>query len=107
MTILTKATESSKLALEGGTPVITEPLPSLGGGPGVQSIDDAEIEAITAVLRSKKLFRHTPNSQVRAFEQEAAQAIGVQHALMVNSGTSALICALQGLGIGPGDEVIV
>ncbi|HZT44206.1 MAG TPA: aminotransferase class V-fold PLP-dependent enzyme [Chthonomonadaceae bacterium] len=107
MTILTTSRESGKLALDGGTPVITQPLPSLGGGPGVQSIDDAEIEAVTAVLRSKQLFRHNPNSQVRAFEKEAAEAIGVEHALMVNSGTSALICALHGLSIGPGDEVIV
>ncbi len=98
---------SDRLALDGGTPVITEPLPSSGGGLGASSIDDAEIEAVTAVLRSKNLFRHNPNSQTRAFEQEAAAVLGVEHALMVNSGTSALICAMSGLGIGPGDEVIV
>ena len=33
--------------------------------------------------------------------------MGAQHALAVNSGTSALICALVGAGIGPGDEVLV
>src|SRR5947209_13882491 len=98
---------SDRLALDGGTPVITEPLPSAGGGLGANAIDDAEIEAVTAVLRSKNLFRHNPNSQTRAFEQEAAAALGVEHALMVNSGTSALVCGLFGLGIGPGDEVIV
>lgn len=100
-------TGTGKLALHGGTPVITEPLPSSGGGLGASNIDEAEIEAVVAVLRSKNLFRHNPNSQTRAFEQEAAAALGVEHALMVNSGTSALVCALVGLGIGPGDEVIV
>lgn len=106
-TVTVPPTDTSRLAIEGGEPVIKEPLPSLGGGVGVQSIDDAEIEAVAAVLRSKNLFRHTPDSQVRAFEQEAADVLGVKHALMVNSGTSALVCALAGLGIGPGDEVIV
>jgi 8-amino-3,8-dideoxy-alpha-D-manno-octulosonate transaminase len=33
--------------------------------------------------------------------------MGVTHALAVTSGTAALVCALQGIGIGPGDEVIV
>ncbi len=100
-------TGPSQLALHGGERTLTEPLPSFGGGLGADSIDDAEIEAVTQVLRDKTLFRHNPNSQVRAFEREAAQALGVEHALMVNSGTSAIICALFGLGVGPGDEVIV
>ena len=34
-------------------------------------------------------------------------AMGTTHSLAVNSGTSALICALVGAGIGPGDEVLV
>ena len=33
--------------------------------------------------------------------------MGIKHALAVNSGTSALIAALVGAGIGPGDEVLV
>jgi dTDP-4-amino-4,6-dideoxygalactose transaminase len=98
---------SEKLAIDGGTPAIPEPLPTAGGGPGVNCIDDEEIEAVTAMLRAGQLFRFNPNSQVRAFEEEAAAKIGVKHALMVNSGTSALICGLTGLGVGPGDEVIV
>lgn len=101
------STSRDKLALHGGEPTIKEPLPRFGGGPGADSIGDAEIEAVTAVLRNKNLFRHNPDSQVRAFEQEASAVLGVEHALMVNSGTSALVCGLFGLGIGPGDEVIV
>ncbi len=95
-------------AMHGGPRVIPEPLPGgPGGGTGVSLIDDREIEAAAAVLRSGKLFRFHPESEVRAFEKEAAEWIGTRHALMVNSGTSALICALAGAGIGPGDEVIV
>jgi 8-amino-3,8-dideoxy-alpha-D-manno-octulosonate transaminase len=96
---------ADRLAIDGGTPVITEPIP--GGVHGPSVIDDREINAVTQVLRSGKLFRFVENSQVAAFEKEAAALLGVNHALMVNSGTSALICALTGLGIGPGDEVIV
>ena len=51
--LTTTPNETEELALNGGEPVIKEPLPSLGGGGGVQSIDDAEIEAVAAVLRSK------------------------------------------------------
>ncbi len=96
---------ANRLAIDGGIPVITERIP--GGAHGPSVIDDREINAVTEVLRSGKLFRFVENSHVAAFEQEAAALLGVNHALMVNSGTSALICALTGLGIGPGDEVIV
>lgn len=46
-------------------------------------------------------------SEVRQFELELARFVGVRHALGVNSGTSALVCALVGAGVGPGDEVLV
>ena len=95
----------NQLAIHGGTPVITEPIPSGVHGPSV--IDEREIKAVNDVLRSRNLFRFVENSNVAAFEKEAAELLGVNHALMVNSGTSALICALTGLGIGPGDEVIL
>ena len=96
-----------RLAINGGSPALPNGLPGAGGGPGVSLMDDREVVAVAEVLRSGRLFRFMEGSHVRAFEQEAAQWIGVEHALMVNSGTSALICALIGAGIGPGDEVIV
>ncbi|MFC6592943.1 DegT/DnrJ/EryC1/StrS family aminotransferase [Deinococcus lacus] len=43
---------------------------------------------------------------VTAFESEAAQYLGTQHAVAVNSGTDALVIALRALGIGEGAEVI-
>jgi 8-amino-3,8-dideoxy-alpha-D-manno-octulosonate transaminase len=98
---------TDKLALYGGPAAIPQGLPGQNGGPGANAIDDQEVEAAAAVLRSGRLFRFHPESRVRQFEREAAAKVGVSHALMVNSGTSALVCALTGLGIGPGDEVIV
>ena len=96
---------AGRLAIDGGTPIITEPIP--GGVHGPSAIDDREINAVSEVLRSGKLFRFVEDSNVAAFEKEAAALLGMNHALMVNSGTSALVCALTGIGVGPGDEVIV
>ena len=97
---------NSRLAIDGGTPVIVDPLPTGVSGPSV--IGDEEIEAVTSVLRSQELFRYPKDrSEAAKFEAEAAEHLGVEYALMVNSGTSALICALTGVGVGPGDEVVV
>ena len=95
----------ARLAIDGGTPVIADAIP--GGMHGPSVIDEREINAVTDVLRSGKLFRFVEDSNVASFEKEAAAHLGTKHALMVNSGTSAIICALTGVGIGPGDEVIV
>lgn len=44
--------------------------------------------------------------EVRAFENNFANFIGLNHCVTVNSGTDAIILALKALGIGAGDEVI-
>src|SRR5688500_20342422 len=49
----------------------------------------------------------TPPMRVERFERELCQRTGSRYALAVTSGTAALEVALAGLGIGPGDEVIV
>jgi dTDP-3-amino-3,4,6-trideoxy-alpha-D-glucose transaminase len=45
--------------------------------------------------------------EVEAFEREFAAYCGAERTVGVSSGTEALALALRGLGIGPGDEVIV
>lgn len=67
-------------------------------------IGDAEREGVLRVLDSGMLAQ---GPEVAAFEEEFAALIGAQHAVAVNSGTSALHLAFLAAGIGPGDEVIV
>lgn len=71
-------------------------------------IGKEEIEEITKVIDSKVLFRvNNAQKEVERFEKELAEYVGVKYALCVTGGTAALTCALVGMGIGPGDEVIV
>ena len=93
------------LAIDGGSPVTEEPLPTGVSGPSV--IGDEEIATVTELLAAQKLFRYREQGECNQFEQEVADFLGVEHTLVVNSGTSALICAMIGVGLGPGDEAIV
>ena len=97
--------DHGRLAIDGGSPVVTDPIPDGVSGPSVFGAD--EVAAAAAVLEEQNLFRYRPDSQSNLFEQEVAEFLGVRHALIVNSGTSALICAMKAVGIGPGDEVII
>jgi dTDP-4-amino-4,6-dideoxygalactose transaminase len=45
--------------------------------------------------------------EVRAFEDEFANHLGVEHAIGVANGTDALTIALRAMGVGPGDDVVV
>jgi 8-amino-3,8-dideoxy-alpha-D-manno-octulosonate transaminase len=99
---------NNKLAIDGGAPVRTEPLPL--EFPGVHFMDEEEVEAVVRLLRSRSLFRYygvALQKEVEAFEAEFARVLGVAHAIGVSSGTGALHTALSALGAGPGQEVIV
>ena len=67
-------------------------------------ITEAEIAAVTAVLRTPHL---SLGPELAAFETALAAYHSVPHAVAVSSGTAGLHLALLTLGIGEGDEVIV
>lgn len=69
---------------------------------GRQDISEADIQAVVDVLRSDFL---TQGPAVPAFEQAVSDYCGAQHAVAVNSATSALHIACLALGIGKGDVV--
>ena len=71
---------------------------------GRQTVTEADIEAVSTVLRSDWL---TTGPKVAEFERALADFVGVSHAAVVNSGTAALHCAMAAIGIAPGDDVIV
>lgn len=71
-------------------------------------IGKEEVEAVARVIESKMLFRVNDGlREAEKFEEEFSKIIGTDYAVLMTSGTGALISALAALGIGPGDEVIV
>lgn len=70
------------------------------------SFTEEEADAVRDVLISNKVNYWT-GQQCREFEREFAGYTGTQHAIALANGTLSLDLALKGLGIGPGDEVVV
>lgn len=71
---------------------------------GRQSIDQEDIDAMVAVLRSDWL---TTGPAVSAFEEAFAREAGAAFAVAVSSGTAALHAAVYASGVGHADEVVV
>ena len=90
----------TRLAIEGG-----QPLRKLPFAPW-PSFSLEEIAAATRVLESGRVNYWT-GDEGRQFELEFATFVGCKHAVALANGTVALELALQALGIGLGDEVIV
>ena len=100
--------EEGQLAINGGSPVRTQPLPL--EFPGIHYMDEEEIEAATRVLRDRSPFRYYGvklRDEVDQFEKEFAAHVGLPYAVAVSSGTGALHTALSALGVGPGQEIIM
>jgi len=67
-------------------------------------IGESEIAAVVQVLRSSRL---SLGPKLDEFEEAMTSYAGTAHAIGVSSGTAGLHLALNALGIGPGDEVIL
>lgn len=70
---------------------------------GRQSIDDDDVAAVVAVLRSDRL---TTGPAVDEFEAALADRAGARHAVAFANGTAALHGAMVAAGIGAGDRVV-
>jgi perosamine synthetase len=68
------------------------------------TIDQGEIDAVDAVLRSGRLAQ---GERVLEFEKVLAPLIGAGGAVAVSSGTAGLHLSLLALGVGEGDEVVI
>ncbi|MCI3180072.1 UDP-4-amino-4,6-dideoxy-N-acetyl-beta-L-altrosamine transaminase [Caulobacter sp. CCUG 60055] len=71
---------------------------------GRQAIDDDDIAAVAAALRSDFL---TTGPRVEAFEAAFAEAVGAPHAVACANGTAALHLAMLALDVKPGQVCIV
>ena len=89
---------SSKLAIDGGTPVRDQFLPF-----GRPCLGEEEAQEVLDTLQSRWIG--TGPKAIR-FEEMFAEYVGCKHALAVNSCTAALHLSLVASGIGPGDEVV-
>lgn len=87
-----------KLAIFGGTPVRETKISY-----GRQWIDEDDIQAVVAALRSDAL---TCGPKVSELEKKLCELTGAKYAVAVSNGTAALHCACIAAGIGEGDEVI-
>lgn len=69
------------------------------------SYSKEEADAVSSVILSNKVNYWT-GTEGREFEKEFAEYVCVKHAVALSNGTVALDLALQGLGVGVGDEVV-
>ncbi|MBA3710365.1 MAG: DegT/DnrJ/EryC1/StrS family aminotransferase, partial [Planctomycetes bacterium] len=93
------ATSVSQLALHGGAPAVNR------SAPAWPIVGELEVSWMEAVVRSGAWSWNGPHET--AFVKEFAQFIGAKHCLLLSNGTVTLQCALQAVGVVPGDEVIV
>ena len=66
-----------------------------------------EVEAISKIIKSGKLFRYFENSECSVFEKKYAKYLSIKNVALASSGTTSITAALVGLKIGPGDEVLI
>ena len=89
------------LALQGGTPIRTEPYNAW------PEFDESEIEAVVDALRTGNWATGEGDRSLTNFERSFAAYQGAEYCLAVSSGTSALEIALRALRLQRGSEVIL
>lgn len=97
-----------RLAIDGGAPVRTQPLPH--EFPGANWIGEEERVLVERVVTAKSPFRfygEAPQHMVETLEREWCEAFGHRYAVAVASATSGLSIAMSALELGPGDEVLI
>ena len=99
---------TEKLALEGGRPSVPAQLVT-HDWERYRKANDEDVEAVVSVLRSGHLSIALPVGmpQADALEEEFAEWVGADYCLVVNTGTAALHCAVAGVGVQAGDQVLV
>ncbi len=108
MTSMKSGLATSTLAIHGGTPVRTEPIP--WELPGMHWIGQEEAELVADVVKRKSPFRYYGpdlGHMADTLEKEFAGRLGRKYALATASASAALSCAMAALEIGPGDEVLI
>ena len=63
-------------------------------------------ESDKKVLEILSSAQYIMGKNVKEFEKEISEYLGVKHSISVGNGTDSLVIALKALGIGEGDEVI-
>lgn len=98
-------TATTSLALNGGRPIRSTAWPPWPGRP------DGATAAVAEVLRTDRWTVSGPHDGTPTMERRFAEAFarwnGVRYCVSADHGTSALTMALEALGVGAGDEVVV
>lgn len=95
---------TTALALHGGTPIRTHPLPNVSDASG-RTLGEEEVRAATDVIRSGRL-NSTVGEHTAALEREFAEYMGTRYASASSSGTAAIHAAIAAVDPDPGDEII-
>jgi dTDP-4-amino-4,6-dideoxygalactose transaminase len=89
----------SELALNTGKPTVTIPAPQW------PQVGEEEVAWMEGVVRSGQWSWYGPHEA--EFSSEFADLCGAKYCMLMSNGTVTIQCALQGVGVKPGDEVIV
>ena len=94
--------DAGRFAIIGGTPAIAPKK-----WPDWPYVDQKMVDAIIKTTKSGIWSRiQSENGSVPTFEKEYAALMGAKRCVTTGSGTQALSCCVEAMGIGAGDEVI-